>query len=178
MKYAVKPRREVGIRTVFNMLGPLANPAGATAQLIGVYDAKLTEVVASVLKRLGAKRAFVVHGADGLDEATVTAETRVSELNDGMISTYNIDPVSLFGVTYSPEELLGKDADTNARITTEVLSGAEGAARDIVLLNAGLAIVAGEKVRTLQKGIDVAKESIDGGLAMKKLRGLVEISNS
>lgn len=178
MKYAAKPRREVGIRTVFNMLGPLANPAGATAQLIGVYDAKLTEVVASVLKRLGAKRAFVVHGADGLDEATVTAETRVSELNDGMISTYNIDPVSLFGATYSPEELLGKDADTNARITTEVLSGAEGAARDIVLLNAGLAIVAGEKARTLQEGIDVAKECIDGGRAMKKLRGLVEISNS
>ena len=126
MKYAAKPRREIGIRTVFNMLGPLANPAGATSQLIGVYDAKLTETFAGVLRRLGTKRAFVVHGADGLDEATVTAETRISELNDGMISTYNIEPVSLFGTVYAPEELCGKDAETNARITIEVLSGGGG----------------------------------------------------
>jgi anthranilate phosphoribosyltransferase len=92
MKYAIGPRREIGIRTLFNMLGPLTNPAGATAQLLGVYDARLTEVFAAVLKNLGTRRAFVVHGSDGLDEATTTGETRVSELKDGLVATYNIDP--------------------------------------------------------------------------------------
>ena len=100
MKYAIGPRREIGLRTIFNMLGPLTNPASATAQLIGVYDPKLTEMFAGVLKNLGTKRAFIVHGADGLDEATVTAETRVSELKDGIVTTYNINPVDYFGKTY------------------------------------------------------------------------------
>ncbi len=123
MKYAIGPRREIGIRTIFNMLGPLTNPAGATSQLIGVYDPKLTEMFAGVLKNLGTKRAFVVHGADGLDEATVTGETRVSELKEGLITTYNIDPLELFGETYPAADLRGGDAEANARITTEVLSG-------------------------------------------------------
>ncbi|MDO8736788.1 MAG: anthranilate phosphoribosyltransferase, partial [Thermoleophilia bacterium] len=107
MKYAIGPRREIGIRTIFNMLGPLTNPAGATSQLIGVYDGKLTEMFAGVLKNLGTKRAFVVHGSDGLDEATVTGETRVAEVKDGLITVYNINPAEIFGEIYDGEELQG-----------------------------------------------------------------------
>ncbi len=153
MKYAIGPRREIGIRTIFNMLGPLTNPAGATSQLIGVYDAALTEMCAGVLRNLGTKRAFVVHGADGLDEATVTGETRVSELKDGLITTYNIDPVEYFGQTYDAGTLRGGTAAENAEITREILSGKEqGAPRKIVLLNAALAIVAGEKAGSCGRG--------------------------
>jgi anthranilate phosphoribosyltransferase len=178
MKYAIEPRREIGVRTIFNMLGPLTNPAGATAQLIGVYDPLLTEMFAGVLKNLGTKRAFVVHGSDGLDEATVTGETRVSELKDGLISTYNIDPIEIFGETYKGEELVGGDASANAQITRDVLSGKDGACRKIVLLNAALAIMAGEKAATIREGIATAAECIDSGVAIKKLQALIELSNS
>jgi anthranilate phosphoribosyltransferase len=178
MKYAIGPRREIGIRTIFNMLGPLTNPAGATSQLIGVYDPRLTEMFAGVLKNLGTKRAFIVHGADGLDEATVTGETRVSELKEGLITTYNIDPLDLFGETYQASDLRGADAETNARITTEVLTGRQGACRQIVILNAALALVAGGKAGTILEGIALAEDCIDSGAAMKKLQALVEQSNS
>ncbi|MEW6332963.1 MAG: anthranilate phosphoribosyltransferase [Thermodesulfobacteriota bacterium] len=179
MKYAIGPRREIGIRTIFNMLGPLTNPAGATSQLIGVYDPKLTEMFAGVLKNLGTKRAFIVHGADGLDEATVTGETRVSELKEGLITTYNIDPQELFGETYPAHDLRGGDAETNARITTEILSGERhGACRQIVVLNAALAIVAGGKAPTIREGAEAAADSIDSGAALKKLQALIERSNS
>ena len=179
MKYAIGPRREIGIRTIFNMLGPLTNPAGATSQLIGVYDPKLTEMFAGVLRNLGTRRAFVVHGADGLDEATVTGETRVSELKEGLISTYNLDPLELFGETYPAADLKGGNAEENARITTEVLSGnRQGACRQIVVLNAALAIVAGGKAGTIQEGMAKAKECIDSGAALKKLQALIERSNS
>ncbi len=178
MKYAIGPRREIGIRTIFNMLGPLTNPAGATSQLIGVYDPALTEMFAGVLKNLGTKRAFVVHGSDGLDEATVTWETRVSELQDGMITTYNINPVDLFGEAYGVEELRGSDASSNAQITKDALSGKNGACRKVVLLNAALAIVAGEKAKTVREGIALAEECIDSGAAIKKLQALIEMSNS
>ena len=179
MKYAIGPRREIGIRTIFNMLGPLTNPAGATSQLIGVYDPALTEMFAGVLKNLGTKRAFVVHGSDGLDEATVTGETRVSELKDGLITTYNISPIDLFGETetHDVEELRGGDAAANAQITKDALSGKNGACRKIVLLNAALAIVAGEKAKTVREGIALAKECIDSGAAIKKLQALIEMSN-
>jgi len=177
MKYAVGPRREIGIRTIFNMLGPLTNPAGATSQLIGVYDSSLTEMFAGVLKNLGTKRAFVVHGSDGLDEATVTGETRVSELKNGLITTYNITPVDIFGEKYDGEELLGADASSNAQITKDILSGKNGACRKIVLLNAALAIVAGEKAKTIQEGIAIAEDCIDSGKAIKKLQALIELSN-
>ena len=177
MKYAIGPRREIGIRTIFNMLGPLTNPAGATSQLIGVYDPSLTEMFAGVLKNLGTKRAFVVYGSDGLDETTVTGETRVSELKDGLITTYNINPVDIFGKTYSGEDLLGADASHNAQITKDTLSGKNGACRKIVLLNAALAIVAGEKVETIEEGIAIAEECIDSGKAIKKLQALIELSN-
>jgi len=179
MKYAIGPRREIGIRTIFNMLGPLTNPAGATSQLIGVYDAKLTEMFAGVLKNLGTKRAFIVHGADGLDEATVTGETRVAELKEGLIATYNLDPLELFGETYPASDLKGGDAEANARIATEVLSGGrQGACRQIVVLNAALAIVAGGKAGTIREGMTKAGELIDSGAALKKLQALIEKSNS
>jgi anthranilate phosphoribosyltransferase len=178
MKFAIGPRREIGIRTIFNMLGPLTNPAGATAQLIGVYDPRLTEMFAGVLKNLGTKRAFVVHGADGLDEATVTGPTRVAELKEGLITTYDIDPVELFGAISDPADLRGGDAEANARITTEILSGETGARRGIVVLNAALAIVAGGKARTIREGIAVAEACIDSGAALKKLRELIERSHS
>jgi anthranilate phosphoribosyltransferase len=178
MKYAVGPRREIGIRTIFNMLGPLTNPAGATSLLIGVYDPRLTEMFAGVLKNLGTKRAFVVHGSDGLDEATVTGETRVSELEGGLIRTYNIDPMEIFGQTYPGKELVGGDASVNSQITRDVLIGKDGACRKIVLLNASLALMAGEKARDIREGIRVAEECIDSGAAMKKLQALIELSNS
>jgi anthranilate phosphoribosyltransferase len=178
MKYAIGPRREIGIRTIFNMLGPLTNPAGATAQLIGVYNPRLTEMFAGVLRNLGTKRAYVVHGSDGLDEATVTGETRVTELKNGLITTYNIDPINLFGETFPGEALLGGDASFNAQITKDVLTGKNGACRNIVLLNAALAIMAGDKARTITEGIQMAQECIDSGTAMKKLQALIELSNS
>jgi anthranilate phosphoribosyltransferase len=178
MKYAIGPRREIGIRTIFNMLGPLTNPAGATSQLIGVYDPKLTEMFASVLKNLGTRRAFVVHGSDGLDEATVTGETRVSELKGGLVTTYNLNAADYFNETYPGESFLGGSAMQNAEITKKVLGGEDGPFRKIVILNAALAIVAGEKASDIKEGISVAEECIDSGRAIKILRALIEMSNS
>ncbi len=178
MKYAIGPRREIGIRTIFNMLGPLTNPAGATSQLIGVYDPRLTEMFAGVLKNLGTKTAFVVHGSDGLDEATVTGKTRVTELKNGLINTYDIDPTSFFGDIFPGMALLGGDASVNAEITKSVLTGSSGACRNIVVLNAALAIMAGEKAGTIKDGIKIAQECIDSGAAIKKLQALIELSNS
>ena len=177
MKYAIGPRREIGIRTIFNMLGPLTNPAGATCQLIGVYDPKLTEMFAGVLKNLGTRRAFVVHGSDGLDEATVTGETRVSELRDGLIRTYNINSLDFMDDYDSIEALQGGDASVNARITTDVLTGKDGACRRIVLLNAALAIMAADKAETLGEGIGIAAGAIDSGAAWRKLQALIETTN-
>ncbi len=176
MKHAIGTRRELGLRTVFNLLGPLTNPASATAQLIGVYDPKLTEMFAGVLRNLGTRRAFVVHGADGLDEATVTGETRVSELKEGAVVTYNIDPVDFFGQTFETEELRGGDSATNAGITRDILAGKDGARRKIVLLNAALAIVAGGRAETVGEGIKVAEDGIDSGAARRKLEALIELT--
>jgi anthranilate phosphoribosyltransferase len=178
MKYAIGPRREIGIRTIFNMLGPLTNPAGATAQLLGVYDQKLTEMFAGVLKNVGTKRAFVVHGSDGLDEVTISGETRVAELKDGIIKTYNINPVDYFGKTYPLEAIRGGDPTVNAQIVKDVLSGKPGACRDVVLINAALAIVAGEKAQDIKEGIKIAEDCIDSGAAIKKLQALIQMSNS
>jgi anthranilate phosphoribosyltransferase len=178
MKYAIGPRREIGIRTIFNMLGPLTNPAGATAQLLGVYAPKLTEMFADVLKNMGTKRAFVVHGMDGLDEVTLSRETRVAELKDGIVKTYNINPVDYFGKTYPLEEIRGGDPQKNAQIIRDVLTGKNGACRDVVVLNAALAIIAGEKAGDIKEGIKVAADCIDSGAAVKKLQALIEMSNS
>jgi len=178
MKYAIGPRREIGIRTIFNMLGPLTNPAGATAQLLGVYDPKLTEMFADVLKNMGTKRAFVVHGSDGLDEVTITGETRVAELNNGIIRTYNIHPGDYVGKIYPLDAIRGGDPEVNAQIARDVLSGKPGACRDVVVLNAALAIVAGEKAPDIREGVKLAADCIDSGRAVKKLQALIEMSNS
>ena len=176
MKYAIGPRREIGARTIFNALGPLTNPAGAKRQVVGVYSAALTETLAGVLGTLGLARAFVVHGSDGLDEMTLTGPTRVSELKYGSVSTYSVSPGD-FGLAQAPADALkGGDADYNAEITRSILNGEEGPRRDIVLLNAAAAIVAGDKARDLNEGVQVAAEVIDSGKALEKLEGLVAAS--
>ena len=176
MKYAIGPRREIGARTIFNALGPLSNPAGATRQVVGVYSAALTETLAGVLGTLGAERAFVVHGSDGLDEMTLTGPTRVSELKNGSVSTYDVSPGD-FGLAQAPADALkGGDADYNAEITRSILNGEEGPRRDIVLLNAAAAIVAGGKAGDLNEGVQVAAEVIDSGKALEKLDALVAAS--
>ena len=177
MKYAIGPRREIGVRTIFNALGPLTNPAGAKRQVIGVYSAALTETLAGVLASLGAERAYVVHGSDGLDEMTLTGPTKVSELKDGSVSTYRVSPGD-FGLGEARADALkGGDADSNAAITLSVLKGAEGPARDIALLNAAAAIVAGDKASDLREGILIAAEAIDSGRALAKLEALIAASN-
>ena len=143
MKFAIGPRRELGVRTIFNALGPLTNPAGATRHLIGVYSRSLTDTLAEVLRSLESERAFVVHGLDGLDEITTTGPTQVSELNDGTVSTYEITPEDLGISRASPGDLAGGSAETNAAILRRVLHGEPGPRLDVVLLNAAAAIVAG-----------------------------------
>lgn len=177
MRHAAGPRKEMGIRTIFNLLGPLTNPAGATCQLLGVYDPRLTESFAAVLRELGTRRAFVVHGLDGLDEASVSSETRVSELRDGLISTYNIDPRDFLGRLYPIEELRGGDPATNARMVREVLEGKDGAPRKAVELNAGLALLAAGRVGDLREGMGMASESIESGAALAKLEFLINRTN-
>ena len=177
MKYAIGPRREIGIRTIFNALGPLTNPAGAQAQVIGVYAPALTESLANVLNNLGSQRAFVVHGGDGLDEITTTTTTQVSELADGAVNTYTLDPTELGIPTARPSDLKGGTPEENAEMTLSVLKGEKGPRRDIVLLNAAAAIVAGGKVDDITVGLTAAAESIDSGQALKKLEGLKAKSN-
>ena len=173
MRFAAKARKEVGLRSIFNMLGPLTNPAAANCQLLGVYAPELTEMFAQALKLLGAKRAFVVHGHDGLDEISVCAATRVSELNDGIISTYDILPEQFFGKQANPDDLKGGDPEENARITRDILSGAEGPGRDVVLLNASAALVAAGKANDFKDGIQIAAQAIDSGQATQKLDALI-----
>ena len=178
MKYAIGPRREIGIRTIFNVLGPLTNPAGTQAQVIGVYAPTLTEPLVNVLKNLGSQRAFVVHGEDGLDEITTTTTTQVSELSDGEVNTYTLDPTELGIPAAQPGDLKGGTPEENAEMTLSVLGGEKGPKRDIVLLNAAAAIVAGGKAEDLAVGLASAAESIDSGRALEKLEGLKAKSNS
>ena len=176
MRYASPPRREIGIRTVFNILGPLCNPAGARCQVIGVYDKKLTEVIAKVLKKLGSKRAYVVHGAGPLDEVTITGVTRVSELKNGKIRTYFLKPGD-FGMKRSIlEGIKGGTVAQNANIVKRILSGEKGSKRDIVLMNAALALMAADKVKSLKQGVKMAIRSIDSGAALAKLNELIKIT--
>ncbi len=174
MKYAVKPRQELGVRSIFNMLGPLTNPASASCQLLGVFAPQLTEMFAQALKLLGVPSAMVVHGHDGLDEISVCAPTRVSALKDGLVRTYDIDPQQYFGRLAKTEEMAGGDAAENAAITRDVLSGKAGAKRDVVLINAGAALLAAAKADDLKSGIEMAATAIDTGRAMEKLNGLVD----
>jgi len=173
MKFAAPARKELGIKSIFNMLGPLSNPAGANCQLLGVYAPELTEMFARTLKRLGTKRAFVVHGHDGLDEISVCAPTRVSELNQGQIKTYDIHPEDFFKTISNPVDIKGGDLKTNLRITKDVLSGQKGPKRNIVLINTSAALVAAGKTDNLKEGILMAKESIDSRKAVTKLNELI-----
>ena len=176
MKYVMTARREIRIRTVFNILGPLTNPAGASAQVMGVYQEGLTEVLARVLNELGSRRAFVVHGLDGLDEISVSGESKISEVRGGRVYSYRVSPED-FGLRRSRlSDLQGGNAADNAQIITSLLNGEEGPRRDVVLMNASLAIAAGGKANDFHEGVKLAAQSIDSGAAMEKLRRLVEFS--
>ncbi|MDY6832871.1 MAG: anthranilate phosphoribosyltransferase [Thermodesulfobacteriota bacterium] len=179
MKYAIGPRKELGVRTIFNMLGPLTNPAAANCQVLGVFAPQLTEMFADALNLLGAKRAFVVHGHDGLDEISVCASTRVSELNDGRVQTYDISPEHFFEDRAKPEEMAGGTPSENAQITRHILSGKEkGAKRNVVVINAGAALVAAGKAEDLKAGVALAGRIIDSGKAQEKLEQLIEFTKS
>src|SRR3989454_413117 len=176
MKHVMAARREMGVRTVFNMLGPLTNPAGANAQVIGVYSPALTEPLARVLAELGTHRAFVVHGAAGLDEISNTGESRISEVREGVVRTFTVRPED-FGVTRaSIGDLLGGDREQNAEIIRAILAGEPGPKRDIVLMNASAALVAGGRARDLKEGVELAARSIDSSTARQKLGRLVALS--
>jgi anthranilate phosphoribosyltransferase len=176
MKHAAAARKEVGVRSIFNMLGPLTNPAGANCQLLGVYAPQLTEMFAEALRLLGTRRALVVHGHDGLDEISVCAPTRVTELKDGLIRTYDIDPERFLGRRATPAEVAGGDPARNSEIARGVLAGDKGACRDVVVLNAAAALVAADKTDTIEAGMRLAAESIDSGSARRKLEELVSFT--
>ncbi|MBI5637722.1 MAG: anthranilate phosphoribosyltransferase [Nitrospinae bacterium] len=178
MKYAIGPRREIGVRTIFNLLGPLTNPAGAENQVIGVYSDALTEPLANVLKRLGSRHVFVVHGHDGLDELTLTTTSKVSELKDGKVTTYDFDPQKHGFSCCKPEDLKGEDPQANARITLRILKGEEkGPKRDIAIMNAALAIMAGGKAKDFKEAVALADTSITSGVAIKKLDEMKRLTN-
>ncbi len=176
MKYAGKARMEVGIRSIFNMLGPLTNPAAANCQLLGVFAPELTEMFANALRLLGTKRAFVVHGHDGLDEISVCAPTRVSELRDGLINTYDINAEQYVGKLAEPGDLVGGNPSENAEITKKILNGEKGPKRDVVVLNSAAALVAASVAGDIKEGIGRAEESLDSGAAVKKMAELVEFT--
>jgi anthranilate phosphoribosyltransferase len=176
MKHVMPARREMGIRTVFNMLGPLTNPAGANAQIIGVYAASLTEPLARVLAELGTIRAFVVHGADNLDEISNPGESRVSEVRDGTVRTFTVRPEDFGMPRATIADLRGGDREQNAQIIRALLEGEPGPRRDIVLMNAAAALVAGGRARDLKEGVGLAAASIDAGEARGKLEALVALS--
>ncbi len=176
MKYAAVPRKELGFRTIFNLLGPLTNPANANRQVVGVYSPRLVEPIAHVLNHLGCERALVVAGDDGLDELTVTTTTQVAELKDGVVTTYTFSPLAL-GLPYRKmNDLIGGSAEDNAVIIRDILSGEKGAPRDIVLLNAAATFYVAEHVNNLRQGIELAIQLIDEGSALHKLEQLSEMT--
>lgn len=172
MRHAVEPRRELGVRTLFNLIGPLANPAGARRQLLGVYSPALTATVAEVLRSLGAERAMVVHGMEGLDEISVCGPTRVSSLNGGRIRSYTIEPRDAGLPAAEPGAIGGGTPGENAGILRAVLEGEPGPCRDVVLLNAGAAILVAGLARDLAHGARLAAAAVDSGRAMEKLQAL------
>src|SRR4030066_1437444 len=172
MKYAIGPRREMGIRTIFNILGPLTNPAGAKRQLLGVFADHLTEILAMVLGNLGAADAMVIHGRDGLDEISISDETKVSRFNDGKTENFFIAPED-FGIRRREiDSILGGNKEENASITLAVLRGERGPRRDIVLMNSSAAIVVSGKAGDFRTAFDMAAEGIDSGKALKKVEGV------
>ncbi|HYA30822.1 MAG TPA: anthranilate phosphoribosyltransferase, partial [Acidobacteriota bacterium] len=178
MKYAVGPRRDIGIRTIFNLLGPLTNPAMARYQLIGIYSGELVGMIANVLKNLGSARAMVVHGLEGLDEVSLCGPTKVAELRDGQVKEYVLEPEQVGLQRCQLAELHGGSAEQSAAIVRAILRGEKGSARDVVLLNSGAALYVAGKAGTVQDGIGLAAESIDSGKARQKLEQLVELTNA
>jgi anthranilate phosphoribosyltransferase len=178
MKYVQPARRELRLRTVFNLLGPLTNPAGASAQVVGVYSVELVEKLAEALSMLGLHRALVVHGLDGLDEITITGPTRIAEVREGSVRTYEVTPEE-FGIKRAAiEDLWGSDAAANAAIIQEILGGKKSARRDVVLLNAAAALVAAGRADRLGDALPLAAQSIDSGAAPEKLDTLVRFTNA
>jgi anthranilate phosphoribosyltransferase len=178
MKHVQTARRELHLRTVFNLLGPLTNPARATCQVIGVYSADLVEKLAEALSMLGLRRALVVHGSDGLDEITITASTRIAEVRDGQVHSYEVTPEE-FGLQRATlEEISGGDASHNAGLIREVLAGKRSARRDIVLLNAAAALVAAERADHLRDAVPLAAKAIDSGAALAKLQALIAFTTA
>jgi len=177
MKHAVGPRQEIGIRSIFNILGPLTNPARASVQVLGVYDSELSDLMAQVLLNLGSLHCFCVSGQDGLDEITITTKSKICEGREGKVKCYHIGPGDFKMANGRLKDIIGGSPDQNARILLDVLGGHKGPRRDVVLLNASPAIVAAGKARTLQDGLQVAAESIDSGSAMEKLNALRTMTN-
>ena len=178
MKYAVQPRRDIGIRTIFNLLGPLTNPAMANHQLIGVYDGELVSVIAHVLRNLGSARAMVVHGMEGLDEISLCGPTKIAELRHGEVKEYTLEPEKLNFKIYPLEALHAGSASESAAIIKRVFQGEKGPARDVVLLNSGAALYVSGKAETFEHGIRVAADSIDSGKARQKLEHLAQLTNA
>ena len=178
MKYAVQPRRDIGIRTIFNILGPLTNPAMATHQLIGIYSGEMVGMIAQVLKNLGSARAMVVHGLEGLDEISLCGPTKVAELRDGAVKEYAVEPEQYGLQRCRLEELHGGNPEQSALIVKAILDGNKGATREVVLLNGGAALYVSGRAATIQDGIQLAAESIDSGKARQKLAQLVEMTNA
>src|SRR5579872_6949520 len=177
MQHVQAARRELRLRTVFNLLGPLTNPAHASAQVVGVYSAALVEKLAEALSMLGLHRALVVHGLDGLDEITITGPTRIAEVRSGTLRTYEVTPEEFGMQRGTLEDISGGDAGANAAIIAEVLEGKKSSRRDVVLLNAAAALVAAGKADHLADALPLASNSIDSGAAAQKLEGLVEFTN-
>ena len=178
MKYVGKVRKDLGFRTIFNILGPLSNPSRAKAMVVGVYTSKLTDVIAKAMMNLGVERAFVVSGCDNMDEITLTGGTTISEIKDGRVNTFTVTPEQFGFKRCGLDELQGGDGTVNAGITKDILSGKEkGAKRDIVLLNAGATLYVGGMADSIQAGIRLAQETIDSGKALKTLEALVNASN-
>lgn len=178
MKHAIGPRREIGIRTIFNILGPLTNPAGADCQVMGVYRDELVEKLAGVLLKLGCRHGFVVHGKDGMDEITTTTETLIAEITRQGVSLTTIQPEQ-FGIKRcSMADLAGGDATANAAIVLAVLGGEQGPRRDIVLINAAYGLLAADKAADIKEGMALAAVAIDSGRALNQLKQLAQITNS
>jgi anthranilate phosphoribosyltransferase len=178
MKYVQPARRELKLRTIFNLLGPLTNPARASAQVVGVYSLDLVERVAEALSILGAHRALVVHGMDGLDEITITGPTRIAEVREGNVRTYEVTPEE-FGIRRAQvEDISGGDAEANAAIIRDILAGAKSPRRDVVLLNAAAALVAAGRAEHLRDALPVAAQSIDSGASAQKLTALAQFTST
>jgi anthranilate phosphoribosyltransferase len=178
MKYVASVRRELGIRTIFNILGPLTNPAGATMQVLGVYDKELVEPLAKVLNNLGVKSALSVYGIDGMDEISVSDKTCVCEIKDGVTKSYEIDPSDFGFEKCSKEDLVGGDPKENARITLDILKGQKGPKRNAVVLNSAAGLYAADAVESIDEGVKLAEELIDSGKALQQLEKFIEFTNS